>query len=178
VLSKAYARSSAYEGQRWPPPRSFAVARLRALTPMQLALSLRVATASPDQFPATLKADELDKKMEQLEGAARGLAGSFEQPRDDFQISVSEALLFSNNDRLQRELLADGRDRLLGRVKEAKSAEEGIDLVVRNVLSRPPTAEEKKLLGAYLSKRQARPADGYKQVIWALLSGAEIRFNY
>src|SRR5262249_37719072 len=37
VLSKTYSRDSRYEGERWPAGNLFAVAGLRALTPMQLA---------------------------------------------------------------------------------------------------------------------------------------------
>jgi hypothetical protein len=178
VLSRAYARSSRWEGERWPPPRSFAVARLRALTPMQLATSLRLATTDPDQFPAALGPGDLDRKIEGLESGARGLAALFEQPRDDFQIGVAEALLFTNSDRLQRELFADGRDRLLGRLKEAKSPDEAIDLAVRTVLTRDAAAEEKKALLDYVAARQDRLADAYRQVVWALLTSAEFRFNY
>ena len=90
VLSKAYARSSRWEGERFPSPKSFAVARLRALTPMQLATSLRLATTSPDQLVPTLKPDEIERRLEGYENSARGMAGLFEQPRDDFQISVTE----------------------------------------------------------------------------------------
>jgi hypothetical protein len=178
VLSKVYARSSRYDSDRFPPPRSFAVARLRALTPMQLATSLRLAAADPEQFPATLRAEELDRRLEQIENSARGLAGLFEQPRDDFQIGVAEALLFSNSDRLQRELLTDGRNTLIGKMKEAKSPEQAIDLAVRSVLSRTATAEEKHDLLDYVAKRRERIAEAYRQVVWALLSSAEFRFNY
>ena len=178
VLSKAYARSSRYEGTRTPPPRSFAVARLRALTPIQLATSLRLATRDPEQFPASLKPEELDRRIEQIENAARGLANLFEQPRDDFQISVTEALLFSNSDRLQRELLTDGRDALVGKMKEAKGPEQAIDLAVRGVLSRPASAPEKKDLLEYLAGRRDRLTEAYRQIAWALLSSAEFRFNY
>lgn len=178
VLSNAYTRSSRHDGERWPPLRSFAVARVRALTPMQLAVSLRIASSDPEQFPATLRPDELDRRMEALENSARGLAGLFEQPRDDFQISVTEALLFSNNDRLQRELLADGRDRLLGRLKDSKSPEEAIDLAVGTVLNRPPSSDEKKAMLDYLAARRDRLSEGYKQMMWALLTSAEFRFNH
>lgn len=178
VLCDAYARSSRYEGARWPPHRSFAVARLRALTPMQLAVSLRIASSDPEQFPATLKPEELDRRMEGIENAARGFAGQIEQPRDDFQISVTEALLFSNNDRIQREFLADGRDRLLGRLKEIKAPEQAIDLAVATVLNRPPSSDEKKAMLDYLAGRRDRLAEGYRHMVWALLTSAEFRFNY
>jgi hypothetical protein len=178
VLSNAYGRSSRYEGERWPSPRTFAVARIRALTPMQMALSLRLATTAPEQLPGALKAEELEKRIEGIENGARGLAGSFEQPRDDFQISVSEALLFSNGDRLERELLANGKDRLLGRLADLKSEEEVVECAVRNIYSRPATAEEKRIMSEYLASRRDRRPEAQRQMVWALLTSAEFRFNY
>jgi hypothetical protein len=178
VLSKAYARSSRWEGERWPSPRTFAVARLRALTPMQLSVSLRLATTAPEQLPAMLKPEELERRIEGIENGTRSLAGLFEQPRDDFQISISEALLFSNNDRIQRELLASGKDRLLGRLAESKTDEEVAECAVRNILTRPPTTEEKRILIDYLASRRERLAEAQRQMVWALLTSAEFRFNY
>jgi hypothetical protein len=177
VLSKAYARSSRNDGKQ-PPARSFAVARLRAMTPMQLAASLRIATADPDQLGDKTKPEEVERRLEQFENSARGFADLIEQPRDDFQISVTEALLFSNSDRLQREMLADGRDRLVGKLKETKTPEEAVEVAFRNVLTRAPDAEEKKALVAYLAERRDRPAEAYRQMVWALLTSAEFRFNY
>ncbi len=118
---------------------------------MQLATSLRLATTSPEQLPASLKSDELESRIEGTENSARGLAGLFEQPRDDFQIGVTEALLFSNSERVQGELLADGKDRLLGRLAELKTDEEVVEMAVRNILSRPATAEEKRAMTDYLA---------------------------
>jgi hypothetical protein len=178
VLSKAYARSSQYEGERFPPPSAFAVARLRPMTPMQLATSLRLATTSPDRFAANLDAKEFDLRLEQLEAGARGLASNFEQPREDFQISVSEALLFSNNERIQKELLTENAQSLLGKMKDAKTPEQAIELAYRNVMSRPPSDEEKKAMAEYVGKRRDKAGEGYKQVVWALISSAEFRFNY
>ena len=51
--------------------------------------------------------------VEPLTGAGQGWASSLERPGDDFQVGVDEALLFSNSDRVQRELLALSNDRLL-----------------------------------------------------------------
>jgi hypothetical protein len=178
VLSKAYARDSRWNKGETPRPSLFAVARLRPLTPMQLAVSLRLAVADPPTFTATLKADELDKRLVGLEASAGGLARLFEQPSDDFQVGVGEALLFSNGERIQKELLADGGDRLLGRLQQLKSSEEVIDLAVRAILSRPPREEEKKLLGDYLKQRAAKPKEARQQIVWALLTSAEFRFNY
>jgi hypothetical protein len=178
VLSKAYARSSRWEGERWPMARSFAVARLRALTPMQMATSLRLATASPEQMAVTVKSEDLERRLEGYENQARGFANLFEQPRDDFQISVTEALLFSNGERIQRELLAEGNDRLLGRLASLKTPEEAVEAAVRNVLARPARAEEKRILTEYLASRRDRQREAYRQMVWALLSSAEFRFNH
>jgi hypothetical protein len=177
VLSKAYARDSRYEGATPPSARFFAVAPVRALTPMQLAASLRLASADPVGLAAG-KPEEIERRLEGLENSARGLARDFAQPTDDFQVSVTEALLFSNSERMQRELLSDGGDRLVGRLKQIKDTKELIDTAVRSVLSRPATAEEQKLLGDYLRQRAGRPVEACRQVVWALLTSPEFRFNH
>jgi hypothetical protein len=178
VLSRAYARSSRWESGTAPAPQLFAVARVRPLTPMQLATSLRLATADPASFQADLKPADFEKRIEGLEGNARGFASLIEQPRDDFQVSVSEALLFSNGDRIQKEYLADAGDRLVGRLQQIKNQRELIETAVRTVLSRPPSNDEVKLLGDYLGRREDRRVEACRQIVWALLTSAEFRFNY
>ena len=177
VLSKAYARSSRFEGAAAPLPSYFAVARVRPLTPLQLATSLRLATADPVSL-GTGKPEEVERRLEALENSARGYTREFDQPGDDFQVSVTEALLFSNSDRLQRDLLGEGGDRLVGRLKQIKDVKEQVDLAVRSVLSRPATADEQRLLGDYLTQRLNRPVEACRQVVWALLTSPEFRFNH
>ena len=72
VLSRAYARSSRWEHGPPPRPELFAVARVRPLTPLQLATALRLATAAPEALPAATA--ELEKRLEALEASARGFA--------------------------------------------------------------------------------------------------------
>jgi hypothetical protein len=178
VLSKAYSRGSRYPTGPAPRPELFAVGRVRPLTPMQLATSLRVASADPASLPASLKPEEFERRIEQLESSARGFARDFEHPGDDFQISVTEALLFSNSDRVQRDVLADGGDRLIGRLRQIQDTKELVDVAMRNVLSRPATREEQQLLGDYLKQRGDRRVDACRQIVWALLTSSEFRFNY
>jgi len=142
-----------------------------------MATSLKIATADPQSFE-DVQPDEIAKRLEGLETSARGFASSFAQPTDDFQVGVNEALLFSNSEKVAREFLADGNDRLLGRAKASGDPAKAIDLIVRSVLSRPPTGDEQKALLEYIAHRSDRPTDAYRQVIWALISGAEFRFNY
>ena len=78
----------------------------------------------------------------------------------------------SNSDRLN-DLLSDG-DRL------AKIADrrERIELAVRSILARPADDEEISLLDEFLGRHEARPVEGCRQLVWALLTGAEFRFNH
>ena len=177
VLSSTYARSSKYPSESTPNPRFFAVARLKPLTPMQMATSLKIGTSDPAGFE-NLKPDDLEKKIEQIENSARGFAGLIAQPSDDFQIGVNEALLFSNNNRVVQEFLGEGGGTLLAKVKDLKDAKQAIDLLVRSVLCRPATDEEKQLLAEYIAKRGDRQLEACRQVVWALIASAEFRFNH
>jgi len=178
VLSQGYARSSRWESEDAPEARLFAVAAVRPMTPMQLATSLGVASTAPASWPALDKADEFEKRIAGVEATARGLAGAIEQPSDNFQIGVGEALLFSNSDRVHKQYLADNNALLIGTLKSIKDEKELIDVAVRNVFARPATEEEIKVLGRYLQQRQDRPVDACRQMVWALLASSEFRFNY
>ena len=123
-----------------------------------------------------MKADELEKKIEGIEDSARGFASQIAQPTDDFQVGVGEALLFSNSDRVAKEFLTDGGGSLLGRVKAMKDPAEAVALLVKAAFNRPATDEELEALTEYVRKRGDRPAEAYRQVLWALVASAEFRF--
>jgi hypothetical protein len=175
VLSNAYARSSRWEGKETPPPELFAVARTRPLTPMQLAVALRLASTDP----RTLNGDMagVEKRLDSLEKSAERIAALFPQPGDNFQVGVGEAMLFSNNDGLLKELLT-GPGTLPARLKELPDAKARADAAVWMVLSRPPQPEEVRALSEYLARRQDRLEAACQQVVWALLTSAEFRFNH
>jgi hypothetical protein len=178
VLSRAYARDSRWEGGEAPKPELFAVARVRPLTPLQLAASLRIATTDPTTLLADLPPAEFEKRIERLEASARGFASALEPPGENPQIGVSESLLFSNGERFQKEFLADGGDRLLNRLQQITDRTELIDTAVLCLLSRPATDEERHLLGEYLARREDHKAEACRQVVWALVTGSEFRFNH
>lgn len=177
VMSKAYSRGSRVDSEAVPDPRLFAVARLKPLTPMQLATSLKIAATDPASFEKK-KPDDFEKQIEQAENAARGFASLIAQPTDNFQIGVGEALLFSNGDRVIREFLTDGGGTLLGRLKATKDAKTAVELMVKTAYGRAPSGEETAALTAYILKRADRPAEAYRQVLWALVTSPEFRFNY
>jgi hypothetical protein len=175
VRSNAYARSSRWEGEKAPPEQLFAVAPARALTPMQMAVSLRLATLDPQSLPPDPA--ELEKRLEAIEKTSDNLASLFPRPGDNFQVGVGEAMLFANNEGLQKQLL-DGKDTLVARLLQVPEIEKRAELAVRTVLGRPGQPNELKALAEYLQRRQDRPEAGCQQVVWALLTSAEFRFNH
>ena len=177
TMSKAYSRSSRYPTESVPDVRLFAVAKLKPLTPLQLATSLKIAASDPASFDGK-KPEEFEKVIEQMEGSARGFASLIAQPTDNFQIGVGEALLFSNGDRLTKEFLTDGGGSLLAKLKTIKDEKLAVALLVRSAYGRSPTDDETKSLVAYVQKRSDRPAEAYRQVFWVLVTSPEFRFNY
>lgn len=179
VLSQAYSRGGQWDSKdNLPEPQYFAISRPRPMSPKQYGLSLLIAAASPKQFPAEMSPEDWKKRREQLEGASNGWAGLFEQPRENFQIAVDEALLFANSNRIEGDLLRDSNDRLLGHVKSLKDPTEQVTAAYWATASRAPTADEIAAINDYITKRSSNPADAWKQVVWALLTGPELRFNH
>lgn len=179
VLSKAYSRSSEWDATKGrPADELFAIAVVRPLSPWQYGTSLRVAAASPEFFPADIKAEELENRIKQMEGAGRNIAGSLEYPGDDYQVSVDEALLFSNSDKIKNELLRDGKEMLATKLAEIKERPMAMDTAIWNIYSRPPVDEELQALEQFLHKHESQPAQAWKQAVWAMLTSGECRFNY
>jgi hypothetical protein len=102
----------------------------------------------------------------------------FEQPGDNFQVSVTEALLLSNSERIAGDLLRDSGDRLVGKLKTIPDRKEAIAAAIWNVYGRPAEPEELPALEQYLTARAQRLTEGYQQMVWALLTSSEFRFNY
>ena len=178
VMSQAYSRASLFDSESQPAAGTFAVGRLKPMTPQQLATSLKIATTDPKQFEG-LKADEFEKRMEQVEHGSRGFASLIAQPGvETFQIGVSEALLFSNSDRVLKDYLQDGGGSLLARAKAEGNPEAAAKLMVQTVYGRAITEKETKAFAAYLAARADRPAEANRQLLWALVASPEFRFNH
>jgi len=172
VLTKTYARSSRWESDKLPDEKLFAVASVRALTPTQMATSLKIATADPKSL-----ATDVEKRIEATEQNASGLANLFAQPNDRFQVGVAEAMLFANNEGLQKSLL-DGPGALPASLAKEPDLTKRAELAIRTVLGRPARSEEVQTLASYMQRRLDRPDAACQQVVWALLTSAEFRFNH
>jgi len=180
VLSDAYAISSRFVGEGdIPGAETFAVASVRLLTPRQYSLSLLLASANPDQASKQVLSAEWPKRREQLENESNGLASQIELPGENFQVSVDEALLFSNNDKIQNSLLKDSTERLVGTLKSISDRRQLIGRAFEAMLSRAPDADEVAVFEAFLTKREkAGRVAAIQQMVWALLTSPELRFNY
>ena len=79
----------------------------------------------------------------------------------------------------REEFLADGSDRCSGGLRRSKRPGRGDRAASCGRSSRrPPTADEQRTLLEYVSRRDDRRPEAYRQMLWALISGAEFRFNY
>ena len=119
----------------------------------------------------------MPKDVESIAKSGGGLESFFPALTDNFQVGVAEAMLFANNDKLSKELLA-GSNSLAERLAKEPTSEKRAELAVRTVLARPATAEEIEAIGSYLDRRTDRSAEAYRQVVWALLATSEFRFNH
>jgi hypothetical protein len=175
VSSNAYARGSRWTGDNFPEEKLFAVAMVRPLTPTQMAVSLKISSTDPATLPADRK--ELEKRIEAIDKGSEKLSSLFAQPGDNFQVGVAEAMLFANNDGLQKELLTGNGTLAVALMKEADLTRR-VEQAVRTVLNRPARPEETQLLVGYLQRRSDRADAAMQQVVWALLTSAEMRFNH
>ena len=180
VLSETYGRSSQWDASTEPPaPDHFAVGLVRPLSPRQYALSLQVATESSDSLAAQMAdAEKWLKRREELDRQVEGVANQFELPGENFQVGVDEALLFANSPQFTDNYLRDGNDRLVGVLKQQTDRPARIASAYWATLSRAPSPEETAACELYLTKREADPLAATKQMVWALLTSPELRFNH
>ena len=125
-----------------------------------------------------MPAEDAASRLESLENSSRGLAAEFEQPGADFQVSVTEALLLSNSEKVSNELLRDASDTLVGVLKTMTDPQAVVETAVWNVLSRDPADDERKLLVDFYAQHGDDRLKASRQLVWSLLTSSELRFNY
>jgi hypothetical protein len=177
VMSKAYQLSSVPNGEE-NGDKYFAVARLRPLTPQQYACSIVLATGDGTLDQAAT-ADLRAKRYRELEGQANALTRfDLIDPRTDrFQSSAGEALFLSNNGDAQRLTMPSGRN-LAARLATLNDDGQIVETAVWTILSRAPDAEERSYLSRWLDAHGPDRGKAGSQLVWALLTSAEFRFNH
>jgi hypothetical protein len=189
ALSQTYQRSSRAADpammDKPPADETYAQAIMKPLSPAQFAWGVLQATGEADVQRSALgdkateealygKLNSYENRFEQLFGSERG------KPEGDFE-STTEQVLFLANDSMIAGLLKPKPGNLTDRV--LKLPEDNYPAIAEelfiSVLTRPPTAEDVQDVQAYFSTAtgDARPA-AVQELIWALISSAEFRFNH
>jgi hypothetical protein len=178
VSSRVYQLASTRPGEEEGAERQFARASLRPLTPAQYAVSL-VLAAGDGSFDEAASAEARTKKYRQLEEQSAGLTKPrLLDPRDDnYQSSAGEALFLSNHAEVQR-LLRPAGTNLVARLAAIADRDQMIETAIWTVLGRPAEAEEREHLARWVEERGPDRGKAVGQLVWALLTSAEFRFNH
>ena len=79
---------------------------------------------------------------------------------------------------MQNDFLRDASDKLVGYLKGKADPAEAIRTAFRVTLNREPEPAEVAAFQQYLDQRADRRVEGMQQIVWALLTSPELRFNY
>lgn len=177
AASRVYQLSSEWTSQAAPPaPEQFARALVKPLTHVEFARSAAFVTGD-DGYDQSADSAARAQRYLGAEGAAYGRLEPLDRRRDGFQSSAVEALFMSNDPRIQ-ELAAANGNNLAARLSAIDNNDELLQKAFWTVLSRGPSDDERMELSTFLS----RPGDDRKaacsQLVWALFTSAEFRFNH
>ena len=97
-------------------------------------------------------------------------------PGGAFQLGNST--LFLTNGNILRDWLSARPGSLIDRLNAQKDAGLAAEELYLSVLSRMPTADERKEIADYLTRRNGERLSALQDLAWALLTSAEFRFNH
>ena len=182
VLTEAYQRDSQTHSEESPESSSYASFNSRPLSPKQYAAVLKFGSLSPEIWRGDEAAQgNLLGLAEKMTRDSESAAKWFQRPGDDFYFSVDEALLLSNDEKVMSFLFREGGEDLSRYISNSfneKNLDSKINELYLLAMNRTPSAEELDWVGRYLKERNEEPQKAWKQVIWALLTSTENRFNH
>ncbi len=198
ALSDTYQRSSVVgDGDHELAVRQYAVGLLKPLTPEQLAWSAMEATGVTERTMVGLEAALVKsdpkfgpgRKQHPLwreEALDKALKASVDQfvakfasqggQKTTFDATADQSLFLLNGTLLQQWLIPHGNN-LTARLAKLQDPRELAEELYSSVLTRRPTSAEAEDIAAYLSESQSRDT-GIQDLVWALLTSAEFRFNH
>jgi uncharacterized protein DUF1549/uncharacterized protein DUF1553 len=183
ALSKTYQRSSEPPaGVKEVAPTSLAVARLKPLSPEQLAWALMQASGLTDAERKALGKGATEAALHaRLAGNVAPFVATFGskpgQPQGHFEATLGQALFLANG-KTVRGWLAPRAGNLTDRLGRLKTDDAVADELYLSALTRPPTDEERKEVAAFLKGRTGDRTAALQELAWALLASAEFRFNH
>jgi hypothetical protein len=182
ALSQTYQRSSEVpEHVNEPSPKSLAAARLKPLTPEQLAWSVMQATGFADAERKALGKGATEPALHgRLSAAGAPLVAAFAGPAGEaetggFEATLAQTLLLANGN-LVRGWLAPRAGNLVDRLGKLTDSDAVAEELYLSVLTRRPIPEERRDVAEYLKKGDRAAA--LQDLAWALIASAEFRFNH
>jgi hypothetical protein len=178
------------------------LAPLKALTSEQFALSLMQATgvlasqdasaraalekSPPDALKNAAEAERprvlADLAEQQAFDQLRGNVKAFENlygtlPGADFQATVNQSLFIGNGGTMQGWVAAGG-NHLTDKLAALEDVGALADELYLSILTRLPAQEEKDEIAGYLKDRTSDRPAAIGELVWALVSSNEFRFNH
>ncbi len=183
ALSQTYQRSSRLpKGVEEVAPQAFAAAALRPLSPEQLAWAMMQASGLTEAERKALGKNATEAALHaRLAGNValfiKVFGGPAGQPDEGFEATLHQTLFLKNGAQLRGWLTprpGNLTERLTRLADPAAVAEE----LYLSVLTRYHSGEERQEVADYLAGRREDRAAALQELVWALLTSAEFRFNH
>jgi hypothetical protein len=134
---------------------------------------LATGDQSLDRATPEVRAD----RYRDVENRAASLTEAMDRRTANQQSSTNEALFMSNSTGLQQ-LVEPSGDNLVARLAAIAETERMVEMAVWTTLSRAPDSEEKSHLVKWIESTDETRAVACSQLVWALVTSAEFRFNH
>jgi len=179
--SKAYQRSSQLPaGLKDIKPEEYLVGAIRPLSEEQFAYAILQASGFTDAERLALGAKVEESALQaKLTPQAMPIINALATPAGQvpgYEARVEQALYLSNNATLQG-LLAARKGSLSFKLSEIKDAKLFAEELYLGILTRLPTEDEMKEVEALLGKKDANKTAVIRDLVWALMTSIEFRFQ-
>jgi hypothetical protein len=180
ALSRTYQLGSELPpGAPDAPPDKFLCAALKPLTPEQLAYAVMQATGFTEAERAALgpKVTDaaLDAKIAPRVAPFRSVFAARPGTPEDGFLATLDQTLFLKYGQAVRGLTAPRPGNLLDRLAKLSDPNAAADELFLSVLTRLPTADERRDVAAAIAGAKDRPA-ALGELVWALVASDEFRF--
>ncbi len=181
ALSRTYQRSSEAPAGGEPSPDRYLAAAPRPLSPEQFAYAVLQATGFTDAERLALGKGATDAAVEakqapHVQAFRRRFGAAAGEPEDGSAATLDQALFLKHGGTV-RGLTAPRAGNTADRVLKAAGPAAAADELFLSVLTRYPTADERREAAAFLTAGGGGPA-AVAELEWALLTSAEFRFNH
>jgi hypothetical protein len=182
ALTQTYARSSIVPAAAKDAPENlFTVAKERPLAAEQLARAFLAATGERERVGDGKGWDGIEGKKIARKDFEKAFTSAFANVAKEPELSVNPTLraaLFLRNNDLVLWTLLRRKGNLVDRLATMTDPAQIADELYHSILTRPPTADEKSEVAAYLGKHQADREKALGHYAWAMLSSMEFFANH